>query len=120
MLNKKNHMFFVYHYRIEFENNQKQLNVVDTTISNNGTNSFDFKIFRKQAITNIQIKPNSNMAPNISVVVFRASMSGAYKISLKRFIDEEIQFLVDVFTENGYERKTLEKIYKRTAKPACY
>ena len=27
-------------------------------------------------------------------------------------IHEEIQFFVDVFTENGYERKTLEKISK--------
>ena len=25
-------------------------------------------------------------------------------------MDEEIQFLIDVLTENGYERKTLEKI----------
>ena len=60
------------------------------------------------------------MAPNISVVVFRASISGAYKISLKRYIDEEIQFLIDVFTENGHEKETLEMIYKRTAKPTCY
>ena len=58
-------------YTIQFENNQKQFNFLDITITNNGTNSYDFKIFRKPAITNVQIKSNSNMAPNISVSVLK-------------------------------------------------
>ena len=86
-------------YTIEFENNQKQLNFLDITITNNGTDSYDFKIFRKPAITNVQIKSNSNMAPNVSVSVFKGFLSRAYKICSKRYIDEEIQFLMDVFTE---------------------
>ena len=40
----------------------------------------------------------------------------AYKICSERYIDEEIQFLIDVFTENGCERKTLEKIAKNYLK----
>ena len=40
----------------------KLLNFLDITISNNRTDSYDFKIFRKPAITNVQIKSNSNMA----------------------------------------------------------
>ena len=36
--------------------------------------------------------------------------SRVYKISSERYIDEEIQFLIDIFTENVYERKTLDKI----------
>ena len=105
-------------YTIEFENNQKQLNFLDITITNNGTDSYDFKIFRKPAITNVQIKSNSNMAPNVSVSVFKGFLSRAYKICSERYIDEEIQFLIDVFTENGYEKKTLEKITKNYLK-AC-
>ena len=97
-------------YTIEFDKNQKQLNFLDITITNNGTNFYDFKIFRKPAITNVQIKSNSNMAPNASVSVVKGFLSRAYKICSERYIDEEIQFLIDVFTENGYERKTLEKI----------
>ena len=54
-------------YTIEFENNQKQLKFLDITITNNGTDSYDFKIFRKPAITNVQIKSNSNMALIVSV-----------------------------------------------------
>ena len=74
-------------YTIEFENNQKQLNFLDITITNNGTDSYDFKIFRKPAITNVQIKSNSNMAPNVSVSVFKGFSSRAYKICSERYIE---------------------------------
>ena len=73
-----------------------------------------FKIFRKPTITNLRLKSNSNMAPNVSVSVFKGFLSRAYKICSERFIDEEIQFLIDVFTENGHKRKTLEKITKNS------
>ena len=63
------------------------------------------------------------MAPNISVSIFKGFLSRAYKNCSERYIDEEIQFLIDVFTENRYERKTLENItkrsFKRTVKPTC-
>ena len=52
------------------------------------------------------------MAPNVFVSVFKGFISRAYKIYSERYIDKEIQFLIDVFTENGYEKKTLEKITK--------
>ena len=91
-------------YTIGFENNQMQLNFLDITITDNVTNSYDFKIFRKPAITNAKIKSNSNMAPTVSVSVFKGFLSRAYKICFERYIDEEIQFLIDLFTENGYER----------------
>ena len=45
-------------YPIEFENENKQLSVLDVIITNTGNNSYDFKIFRKTSIINVQIKPN--------------------------------------------------------------
>ena len=59
-------------YTIEFEN--EQLNFLDITITNNGTDSVDFKILRKPEITNVQIKSNSNMAPNISISFFKRAL----------------------------------------------
>ena len=50
------------------------------------------------------------MAPNASVSVFKAFLYRAYKICSKCYIDEEIQFLIDVFTGNGYERNISENI----------
>ena len=56
------------------------------------------------------------MAPNVSVSVFKGFLSRAYKVCSERYIDEEIQFLIHVFTENGYQRETLEKITKNCLK----
>ena len=46
------------------------------------------------------------MARYVFVSVFKGFLSKAYKICSERYIDEKIQILIDVFTENGYERKT--------------
>ena len=64
-------------YTIEFENESKQLNFLDMTITNTGNNSYDLKIFRKKSITNLQIKPNSNIAQHIAVGVFKGFLSRA-------------------------------------------
>ena len=50
-------------YTTEFENNQKQLNFLDITITNYGTNSYDFKIFRNPAMTNVQINLTQTWHP---------------------------------------------------------
>ena len=44
------------------------------------------------------------MAPTISVAVFKGFLSRVYKICSKRYKDKEIQFLIGVFTGNGYKR----------------
>ena len=74
------------------------------------------KSSEKPAITNVEIKSNSNMAPNVSVSVFKGLISRAYKICSERYIDEEIQFLIEIFTDNGCKRKSLEKITKNYLK----
>ena len=54
------------------------------------------------------------MAPNVSVSNFTGFLSRAYKICSECYIDEEIQFLIDVSTENFGKDK---KLFKNTAKP---
>ena len=97
-------------YTIDFENENKQLSFLDVTITNTGNNSYDFKIFRKTSITNVQIKPNSNIAKYIAMGVFKGFLSQAYKICTKKYLQSEINFLIDIFTENGHNRNTLTNI----------
>ena len=97
-------------YTIEFENENKQLSFLDITITNTGNNSYDFKIFRKTSTANIQIKPNSNIAPHIAVGVFKGFLSRAYKLCTEKHIQSEIDFLIHIFTENRHNRSTLTKI----------
>ena len=73
-------------YTTEFENESKQLSFLDVTITNTGNNSYDFKIFRKTSITNVQIKPNSNIASHIAMGVFKGFLSRAYKICTEKYV----------------------------------
>ena len=89
-------------YTIEFENEKKQLSFLDATITNTGNNSHDFKIFRKTSIAIVQVRSNSNIAPNTAVEVFKGFHSRTYKICT--------DFLINIFTENGHDRNTLTNI----------
>ena len=97
-------------YTIEFENQNKQLNFLDVTITNTGNNSYDFKIFWETSITNVQIKPNSNIAPHIKMGVFKGFLSRAYKICTEKHLQSEIDILIDIFTENRHNRNTITNI----------
>ena len=62
-------------YTIEYENDHKELNFLDVTIRNNLNQSYDFAVYRKPAITNVQIKPHSNIFPNIAMGVLKGFLS---------------------------------------------
>ena len=49
-------------YTVEFEDHKHLLNFLDINITSNTTSKkYEFKVHRKDAITNINIKPNSCM-----------------------------------------------------------
>ena len=91
---------------IEFENENKQLSFLDVTITNTRKNSYDFKIFRKTSIAKVQIKSKSNIPPHIAI----GFLPRAYKIRTEKYLQSEIDFLIDIFTENGHNRNTLANI----------
>ena len=53
-------------YIIVYENDNKELNFLDVTRRNNLNQSYDFAVYRKPAITNVQKKPHSNILPKHS------------------------------------------------------
>ena len=63
-------------YTIEYENERKEINLLDVIIKNNSNQSYDFAVYRKPAITNVQITPHSNICPNIALGVFKGFLSG--------------------------------------------
>ena len=94
----------------EFENENMRLSFLDITTTNTGNNTYNFNIFWKTSITNIQIKPNSNIASHIAMRVFKGFLSRAYKICTEKHLQSEIDFLTDIFTKNGHNRNTLTNI----------
>ena len=48
---------------MEKEDQSHKLNFLDVTIINTGPGKYEFKMHRKNAITNVQIKPHSHVNP---------------------------------------------------------
>ena len=70
-------------YIIEYENEPKELSVLDVRIKNNSNQSYDSAVYRKSAITNVQIKPHSNVCPNTAMGVFRGFYQVHYTFAQK-------------------------------------
>ena len=78
------------------------MNFLDVTIINNSKGKYEFKVYRKEAITNIQIKPHSNNDPKILSEIFKGYVHRAYSICSDLHLQDEIGFLIKLFNENGY------------------
>ena len=95
---------------METEDESGTLPFLDILISNEGNGHYEFNIFRKDAITNVQIKPHSSINPNIVKSVFKGFLSRAKNICSLQHLTEEIDLLVEIFTENGHDRDMLLSI----------
>lgn len=97
-------------YTVEYEDANKTLNFLDIKIINKKTGKYEYNIHRKTAITNIQVKSTSCHDPKTINGIFKGFIHRALKICSDNYVDLEMQFLVDVFVENGYDRVQLKKM----------
>ena len=97
-------------YTIEKENNNKSLNFLDVTIINTERGKYEFKVHRKDAITNIQIKPSSYVNPKLVESILKGFLHRAKKICSSKYLEEEVNFLKTMFLENGHDSNKIEKI----------
>lgn len=97
-------------YTIEYEDENKSLNFLDINITNTIDHKYAFKIHRKNAITNIHIKPHSCISPSIIKSVFKGFLHRAHAICSEKYIKQEEQFLIDMFVENGHNKSFLQKL----------
>ena len=97
-------------YTLDPENDEKELNFIDLTIKNNQEGHYEFSVYRKYAIINIQVKHNSNHDPKVLRGIFKGFVHRAFEVCSSIHLDEKLEFLINVFRENGYQRFELEKI----------
>ena len=96
-------------FTIEDENEEKCLNFLDIKIKNNN-GRYEFDVHCKPALTNVKIKPHSCILPDTIFSIFKGFLARATKICSEKYLRTEIQYLTDIFCENGHDRKTLQKI----------
>ena len=94
-------------YTLDLESNEKELNFLDVTTKNNCKGSYEFTVHRKDAITNIQVKPHSSHDPKILNGIFKGFVHRAISICSINYLEAELSFLIDIFVENGYKRSQL-------------
>ena len=75
---------------------------------NRGTANYEFKVFRKKDITNIMIKPFSSVNPSLSTGIFKGFVTRAMCICSPQYLQAELDFLINVFIENGHNVNKLE------------
>ena len=97
-------------YTVEYEDDNKTLNFLDIKIINKKTGKYEYSVHRKKAITNIQVKSTSCHDPKTINGIFKGFVYRALTICSDNYVDLEMQFLVDVFVENGYDRLHLKKM----------
>jgi len=98
-------------YTVEYEKDG-QLPFLDVLVINKGVGSYEFEVYRKDAITNVQIKPNSSVNPDMYKGVFKGFLARAVRISSPQYLQKEVEFLINVFAENGHDEVLLRKISK--------
>ena len=104
ILNKQNkHIQFT----IEDENEEKYLNLLDIKLKDNN-GRYEFDVHCKQALPNVQIKPHYTLWHNYQHIQ-RISCKSYQNLFWKIF-EDGIEYLTDVFCENGHDRETLLKI----------
>ena len=83
--------------------------MVDTIVL---AGSYEFNVYRKDAITNVQIKPNSSHDEKVKYGVFKGFVHRAMTICSEKYVKDELELLVKMFVENGYSEKPLRNIIK--------
>ena len=104
-------------FTAEYEDENKKLDFIGTSVINNGSGRYEFKVHRKDAITNVQLKPDSCHDDKVKYGVFKGFVHRAMVISSEKHLEEELEFLVAVFVENGYNEKSLRDIISSYQKP---
>ena len=56
------------------------------------------------------VKPESGHDPKVLKGIFKGFVYRALKICSEKFLNKEIEFLINVFTENGYQRGSLQQM----------
>ena len=105
-------------FTIEDENEEKCLNFLDIKIKNNN-GRYEFDVHRKPVLTNVQIRPHSFIPADTITSIFKGFLARANKIYSEKYLRVEIEYLTDIFCENGHDRKTLQKIINSFKKKTC-
>ena len=112
------------HPRVQFtkeEESEHSIAFLDVYVTREDDGTFSTRVYRKPSNTNVTIKPQSCQHPDTVKGIFKGELCRAYRLcSSPEKTQAEIKFIIDMFEDNGFDRKMLENIasnYKPSATP---
>ena len=104
-------------YTMEIESEDKILNFLDVKTKNTGRGYYEYSIHRKAAITNVQVKSNSCHYEGTLNGIFKGFIHRAKSICSPQHLTAELDFLTQVFVNNGYEKSHLDQMIVESNRP---
>ena len=102
------------HERVQFtreEEVDKSIAFLDVFLTRQDDGSISTRVYRKSSNTNITVKPQSCQNPQTVIATFKGELCRAHKLcSTPEQTQKEIEFLLDLFEDNGHDRSKLAAI----------
>ena len=109
------------HHRVKFTREEEVDNKIaflDVLIHRNDDGTLTTQIYRKPTNTNVILKPQSCHDPAIHEATFKGEICRATRLcSTKEQINNEIEFLLNVYEDNGHDRSKFEQIARTYQTP---
>ena len=102
------------HERVQFtreDEKDKSIPFLDILITRQDDGSLSTTVYRKDSNTNISIKPQSCQEPSVAVATFKGELCRCYRLcSSIENTKKSIEYVTNIFEDNGHDRKMLQKI----------
>ena len=116
LLNRLNNLHNSIQFQYEIENNHT-LPFLDVLLIKNALNNKPkFKVYRKPTHSNTYIHSFSNHSYGVKLGTMVGMFLRSYRICSPEFIDEEIQYLTNVFNSLGYHHRFIHKAHMKSRK----
>ena len=102
------------HERVQFTREEEQGNAItflNVHVTRNDDGTLTTCVYRIASNTNITIKPNSCQHPGTAIATFKSEICQAYRLcSTQEQVNKEIEFILNMFEDNGHDRAKFKKI----------
>ena len=102
------------HPRVQFtreEETDKSIAFLDCLVTRHDDGTISTTVYRKPSNTNIAIKPQSCQDPKTAISAFKGELCRCHRLSSSpELARKSIEFVLDLYEDNGHDREKLKKI----------
>ena len=110
------------HPRVQFtreEEEEKSLAFLDVLVTRDNDGNMQTEVYRKPSNTNVGLKPQSCQDPNTAISTFKGELCRCHRLcSTPEKTKEAINFVLNMFEDNGHDRQKLQQIAYNYSPPS--